>query len=117
MPAKGESCSEFVKQKVRESNARRRGEKRPGALGREAPNRTHGRSTTLTYASWRNMRRRCRDERYGSRGITVCERWLHSFENFLADMGERPKGYTLSRLDHSGNYEPANCEWAPAGSH
>lgn len=72
---------------------------------------------TPTYYSWQNMHARCRYPsmktyvNYGGRGITVCTRWS-SFENFLADMGERPTGLTLDRLDSDGNYEPGNCTWS-----
>jgi hypothetical protein len=71
-----------------------------------------------TYISWLSMRKRCTDpyheqySRYGARGITVCKRWLNSFENFLADMGQRPLGKFLERRDNAGNYEPRNCTWA-----
>lgn len=79
--------------------------------------RKHGACDTGTYGSWAAMKRRCMAinssdyRRYGGRGITVCDRWK-TFVNFLADMGERPLGKSLDRIDNTGNYEPGNCKWS-----
>jgi hypothetical protein len=69
--------------------------------------------------AWENMIARCYKKSavnckwYGGRGVTVCDRW-RKFENFLADMGEKPEGMTLDRKDSAGNYEPGNCRWLPS---
>ena len=74
---------------------------------------------TRTYVSWASMHTRCKNKNamnfkhYGGRGISVCERW-ESFENFLIDMGERPSGKSLDRIDVDGNYELSNCKWSTA---
>lgn len=85
---------------------------------------THGRSTSIIYRNWATMIQRCKNpkmhnyERYGGRGIKVCDEWQQSFELFYAHVSNLPhfgeKGRTLDRVDNEGNYEPGNVRWATA---
>lgn len=81
--------------------------------------RTHGLSSRPEHKIWSSMIERCdglgdplKEAYYTNRGITVCERWLASFANFFADMGPRPPGGSIDRIDGTRGYEPGNCRWA-----
>jgi len=80
--------------------------------------KTHGMSNTQTYERWVAMRQRCINPtnesypNYGGRGISVCDDWVDSFETFYSDMGAKPEGRSLDRVDNNGDYNKDNCRWA-----
>ena len=116
------SCGCKKKRDAEANATRKKEEKERRKKERESkphPNARHGMWKTPEYKAWQSLKQRCNNENchnfkdYGGRGISVCDRWMNSFENFYEDMGDRPGGYySIDRIDVDGDYEQSNCRWA-----